>query len=73
VNSIEFFLNQLLKPYESIIVLNPLLKKKIESIIMKYQFEFDTEKTRDQIEFELINYITDFIIENRNNKIDQII
>ena len=73
MNSIEFFLNQLLKPYESIIVLNPLLKKKIESIIMKYQFEFDTEKTRDQIEFELINYITDFIIENRNNKIDQII
>lgn len=71
--AIEIFLNQILEPYESIIIRNPQLKNKIETIIMKYQFEFDTRETRSFLEEELKSCITDFIIDNRNKKIDKIL
>jgi hypothetical protein len=40
---------------------------------MKYQFEFDTDITRDRMKMEIEEYITDYIIENRNNKLDKIL
>jgi len=72
-NQIEDFLNQILSPYESIIISNPQLRVQLESVTLKYQFEFDTQLTREQLERELKEYITNFIIDNRNKKIDQIL
>ena len=72
-SNIEIFLNQILKPYESAIIFNPELKRIIEEFVEETQWWFDTTENRNKLESELRELITNFIIENRNNKIDMIL
>lgn len=67
------YLNEILSPYEKIIMLDSDLRNQIEEIILKYQFEFDTNEVRGLLKYELEEYITDYIIERRNDKLNKIL
>lgn len=70
--SVEDFLNKILNPYKSILITNKNLRYGIENIVTKYHFEFDTQQTRDNLEKDITDYITNFIVDERDEKINRI-
>ena len=66
-------LNQILKPYEKIIISDNNLKSDLEDIIMEYRHEFDTQNNRKELKSKLENFISDYIINHRENTINEIL
>lgn len=73
MNSIESFLEQILKPYERFIFRDGEFKKDLEEIIGLYQYEFDTSQMREELKHNLNRYITEYITEYRDNIINEIL